>query len=45
MDKIVIGSTSSCQNEPESYGNEETLHTPQISRTGTSPSDAGWCQT
>ena len=27
------------QSGPESNGNEEVLHTPQISKTGASPSD------
>ena len=36
MDGILIGTTNPCQSRAGSNGNEEVLHTPQISRTGAS---------
>ena len=36
----LIGKTTPEQSEPGSNGHEGILHTPQISKTGVSPSDA-----
>ena len=39
IDGTIEGITTSGQSEPGSNGNEEVLHIPQSSRTGTSLSD------
>ena len=43
--KTLTGTTTLGQSRPESNGIGEWLHTPQITRTGTLPSDAIWCHT
>ena len=43
LERILAGTTSLSQSWPGSNGNEGVLQTPQISRTGTSPSDAVFC--
>ena len=40
MDRTLKGTTPPGQSEPWSSGNEKVLHTPQISRTGASQSNA-----
>ena len=40
MNGTLISTTTPDQSGPGSNGNEEELHTLQISRTGASPSDA-----
>ena len=40
LDGTLTSTTTVGHSEPESHGNEGVLHTPQISRTGVSSSDA-----
>ena len=43
IDETVIGTILSGQTEPSSNGNDILLHTSQISKFGTLPSDRIWC--
>ena len=43
IDRTLTGATTPGKKGPWSYNNDVVLYTPQISKTGTSPSDAAKC--